>query len=150
MGLVGKYLLPLYFFAGLAFVGASVVHLVTVPLRALGVPYPSVLDYWHLLAPAACALVWAVLLRRRPALTAVAVVACAAALVLGVRSAESRVARIPVTRFLTDSERGSLGGVRVFERATSGRGHEVFVAPADEPLAREELGRVGVLRAGEP
>lgn len=137
------------YLAGLALAGTSLVHLATTPLKALGVPYPSVLDYWHWLVAAACVLVWW-LLPRRLVFSILAVVACATALGLGLGSAHSRVARILVTRFLTEPEKQSFGNVRVFEQSSSGVGHEVLVAPENEPVVREALQRIGVLRPSVP
>jgi hypothetical protein len=152
MASVAAYSLPPFLFAGAAFTGASIVHLALSPLRALAIPYPALLDHWYFLVPGACALLWLGMLRRRPVLAAtVAVVLCFAAMPAVQWYANAQVARVPATRFLTPEERQALKAipVRVLEQYTSGRGHEVFVSPGDEQRLRQELERVGVLRAND-
>lgn len=142
-------LLPLLVFVGFTIMGADFAAITLRPLRALGVPYPAVMDYAHVIVPAACAALWRVTRRRWPMAGPVAAVVLCVVLVTQIpRYAESRVARIPVNAWIATSEldafKARTGSTVVQIRLREGA--FVLVAPSNELAAREELQRLGLLR----
>jgi len=142
-------LLPPLLFFGAMFIAADFTAIKLRPLEALQIPYPKVMDYSHFLIPAACAILWLVSLRKWPNAGAiVAVVLCFTLVSLIPGYAESRVAKVPVTRWIESSEMKAIEtrvGVPVFEEG-SREGTFVLVAPENEQRLRAELARLQLLR----
>jgi hypothetical protein len=133
------------------FMGAGITVISLRPLKALQVSYPGWMDYSHFLIPGACAIVWILSFRKWPNAGAiVAVLLCATLLPLVPRYAESRVAKVPVTRWIDSNDLKSIEdrvGVPVTEQG-SREGTFVIVAPANEQRVRAELARLNLL--GDP
>jgi hypothetical protein len=146
----GLLILPPLMFFGMFVMGADFTAISLAPASALGVPYPWFLNYSHILIPAACTIVWMLLLPKWPiAGSIVAILVCATLLSMIPKWDESYVVPLPVARFLTSDERSELKsklGFNMFERASTGAGNIIFVAPANEMRARAELRSLGVLR----
>ena len=131
--------LPPLLFLGATFMASGFTAVALRPLKVLQIPYPGWLDYSHFLIPGACAAVWLVSLRKWPnAGGIVAVVLCFMLVPLVPRYAESRVAKVPVTRWIDSKELKAMEnnlGVPVFEVGSRG-GTFVVVAPAHEQRVR--------------
>jgi len=141
-------LLPPLIFLAAMFMGAGITVISLRPLKALQIAYPGWMDYSHFLIPGACAIVWLVLLRKWPNAGAiVAVLLCFTLLPLIPRYAESRVAKVPVTRWIDSNDLKSIEatvGVPVTEQG-SREGTFVIVAPSNELRVRAELARLKLL-----
>jgi hypothetical protein len=142
-------LLPPLLFLAAMFMGADFTAICLRPLRVLQIPYPKAMNAAHVIIPACCAAIWLITLRRWPNTgSMVSVVLCFVLIGQIPRYAERRTASIPVRRFLTSAEQDALKSritFPIFEQASSGRGNEVIVAPANAASAREELQRLRML-----
>jgi hypothetical protein len=141
-------LLPPLIFLAAMFMGAGITVVSLRPLKVLQIAYPGWMDYSHFLIPAACAIVWLLLLRKWPNAGAiVAVLLCFTLLPLIPQYAESRIARVPVTRWIDSNDLKSIEaavGVPVTEQG-SREGTFVIVAPSNEERVRAELARLKLL-----
>jgi hypothetical protein len=142
-------LLPPLLFLAAVMMAADFTAIDLRPLRVLQIPYSRAVDYAHFIIPGSCALIWLATVRKWPnASSIISVLLCFTLIGQIPAYANRRTARIPVSRFLTPEKRDALEsrvGFPIFEQASSGRGHEVFVAPGNEAAARKELQRLGVL-----
>jgi hypothetical protein len=142
-----KYGLPPYFFVSYCLVGVSINHVNLMVLDILGIPYPRILAYWHLVVPAGCALLWLATLRRWPVLGGIGfVLLCVVLLPAPVFYVQSRIASIPVTRWLTQDEQQGLDAVPIRICQQGLNNPEVIVSRENEERAREEIKRLGLLR----
>jgi hypothetical protein len=141
-------LLPPLIFLGAMFMAAGFTTISLRPLKVLQIAYPRWMDYSHFLIPGACAVLWLMSFRKWPNAGAiVAVLLCSTLLPLIPRYAESRVAKVPVTRWIDSNDLKSIEGtlgVPVFEQG-SREGTFVIVAPANEQRVRVELARLQLL-----
>lgn len=144
-------LLPLLFLA-MMIMGADICAVSLLPLKALRMPYPGVLDHAFWLMPAACALLWLVLRRRWPvAGPAVALGLCVLLIALVPHYVDRRVARVPVRHGIASDTLTTMEarmGFAVSEQASS-EGTMLLVARQHEPALRTELDRLGLLRRHE-
>lgn len=142
-------LLTLFLFFGAMMIAADFTAIGLRSLRSLQVPYVKAMDYAHLIIPASCALIWLATVRKWGGAATVATVVLCFVLVSQIPGyAQRRVARIPVNRFLTSAELEmveSRVAFPIFQQASNVVGNEVFVAPANEVAAREEMRRLGIL-----
>jgi hypothetical protein len=141
-------LMPPLIFLGMMFMAAGFAPISLHPLKVLQIAYPGWMDYSHFLIPGACALLWLMSLRKWPNAGAiVAVLLCSVLLPLVPRYCESRVAKLPVTRWIELNDLNSMEsrlGVRVVEQG-SREGMFVIVAPGNEQRVRAELARLQLL-----
>ncbi|HEY1341312.1 MAG TPA: hypothetical protein VGF59_27570 [Bryobacteraceae bacterium] len=141
-------LLPPLLFLAAMMMGADFTAIDLRPLKALQIHYPMWMDYAHFLIPGACAVVWLVSLRKWPnAGAVVSVLLCFTLVPLIPRYAESRIGKVPVTRWIDSNDLKSIEatlGVPLFEQG-SREGTFVIVAPANEPQLRAELARLQLL-----
>jgi hypothetical protein len=142
--------LPPLLFLGAMFIAADFTPIALRPLKVLQIPYPGWMDYSHFLIPAACAIVWLASIWKWPNAGAiVAVLLCFTLVPLISRYAESRVAKVPVTRWIDSNDleliEGAIGAL-VTEQG-SREGTFVIVAPSDEQRVRAELARLKLLGA---
>ena len=141
-------LLPPLLFLGAMFMAADFTAITLGPLKVLQIAYPRWMDYSHFLIPVACAIVWLLSLRKWPNAGAiVAILLCFTLLSLIPRFAESRVAKVPVTRWIDSNDLKSIEtmvGVPVTEQG-SREGTFVIVAPSNEQRVRAELVRLKLL-----
>jgi hypothetical protein len=115
-------IVPPLVFVGAVIMAADFTAITLRPLRVLQIPYPGWMDYAQFLVPGACAVVWLASLRKWPnAGAVVAVLLCSTLVPLIPRYAESRVARVPVTRWIESNDLKSIEsalGVRVSEQGS--------------------------------
>jgi hypothetical protein len=141
-------LLPPLLFIGAMFMAADFTALTLAPLKVLQIPYPRWMAYFHFLIPGACAIVWLLSLRKWPNAGAiVAVLLCFTLMPLILQFAESRVVKVPVTRWIELNELKSIEGtvgVPITEQG-SRDGTFVIVAPSNEQRVRAELARLKLL-----
>lgn len=142
-------LLPPLIFAVAVFLGADMTAVESRPAHYLQIPYLKAMDYSHLIVPAACALIWLVTRWKWPHISAFICVSLCFVLLSQVPSYyEGLTARIPVSRSLTWEERQAFEArvpFRICESSSSYGGNKVYVAPANELPAREQLQQFGVL-----
>ena len=144
-------LLPPLLFVGAMVMAAGATAVDLRPLHVLQVPYPKAMDYAHFIIPGACALLWLATVRKWPNLGSILSVLLCMVLIAQIPAyAERRVARVPVTRWLEAREAKSFearNGFSIYQTGSKG-GMFVIVAPENGARAREELGRLGVVRPG--
>jgi hypothetical protein len=146
------WLLPPLLFLGWMIMGADICAVSLLPLKALRIPYPALLDHAPWLIPAACALLWLALRPRWPvAGAAVALVLCILLMVQVPRYVDhyikDRVARVPVRHEIASDVLKAMEirtGFPVLEQGSS-EGTMLLVARPQEPALRAELDRLGLL-----
>jgi hypothetical protein len=143
----GEYVVPPLCFLAAVIMGADFTAIDLRPLRALQIPYPSLLDYAHFIVPIACAALWLVTLRKWPVVgPIVAVLLCFTLISLIPRYAQTRVAAIPLTRWIEPPDLDAMQdriGFKVMEQG-SGRRVLLYVAPQHESQARAEFERLAL------
>ena len=141
-------LLPPLILLAAMFMGTGITVISLLPLKRLQIAYPGWMDYSHFLIPGTCAIVWLMLLRKWPKSGAIlAVLLCFTLLPLIPRYAESRIAKVPVTRWIDSNDLTLIEttvGVPVTEQG-SREGKFVVVAASNEERVRAELGRLKLL-----
>jgi len=141
-------LLPPLIFLGAAFIAEDWTVILLAPLKQLQIQYPVWMEYSHFLIPGACAVIWLASFRKWPNAGAIIwVLLCFMLLPLVPRYIESRVAKVPVIRWLESNELKSIedaAGVPIFEQGSQ-KGTCVIVAPANEQRVRNELVRLKLL-----
>jgi hypothetical protein len=129
--------------------GADFTAIDLAPLRALQIRYPSFLDYTHFIVPSACAALWLFTLRKWPvAGPIVAVLFCFVLIGLIPRYAQTRVAAIPLARWIEPLDLEAMQariGFKVLEQS-SARQIVLYVAPQNESQARAEVERLALAR----
>lgn len=142
-------LLPPLLFFGAMIMAADFTAITLRPLKALQIPYLTLMDHAHFIFPGACAVLWLVTLRKWPnAGAVVAVLLCFTLVSFIPRYAENRVAKVPVTRWIESNDLKSIGrrlGMPLFEQG-SREGVFVIVAPENEEQVRAELIRLQLYR----
>lgn len=140
--------LPPLLFLGAMIMAADFTAITLRPLKTLQIPYLKLMDYSHFIFPGCCAVLWLMTLRKWPNAGAiVAVLLCFTLVSYIPRYAESRVAKVPVTRWIESNDLKSIEttlGVPLFERG-SREGNFVIVAPENEQRVRAELVRLQLL-----
>jgi hypothetical protein len=137
-------IIPVGFTLSLIFMGADIVPLSLRPLDHLGIPYPHILRYTHVIAPIAALVLWIVF--RRSTLAAIVAFLFA---ILGITSvaqwADSRPIKIPVTHWIDSHEWQKKLGFNIWEQGDA-HGTAVWVdrTPGRANLVREEAKKMGV------
>jgi hypothetical protein len=141
----------LLFFA-LVFMGGDIVPLSLRPLDYLGVTYPAVLGYTHLIAPAITFAMWAVFTRWQPNLSEiaafVAMILCSVAIAAVPRWADQQIDKVKVTTWMDDISKleGRLR-FKIWEEGNS-NGTELVIAriPGHAALLTAEVRQKGIFR----
>lgn len=144
----GVILLPPLCFLGAMMIGADFAAILFAPLKALQIPYPRWLEYFHLIVPAACGLLWLVSLRWWPhAGSVVLVLVCFWLTGLIPPYAEGKVANVPIVKWIEPSQLDAIElrlSIRALQRG-SGGGTFILVAPENEQKLRTEPVSLGLL-----
>ncbi len=143
--------LPVVVLIGSVGMGADIVSLSLRPLWNLNIQFPTILSVIHWVVPALAVVIWLLLWRRFPYLSALFVVLSCVLMLQGVIwYADSRLDRVPTTRFLTTMEQQHLS-FPIFQQGDS-EGEAIFIekSPARLQQLTEELRRLNVLRSAPP
>ena len=139
--------------AAFAFMGADFTAITLRPLKVLGIPYPTAMDYAHWIVPGGCGLLWLATRRLWPWGSAImAVVLCSYLIGRIPGYAPRRTAAIPVRRWLEPGEESTLRLLihsPVFQSGGAD-GLRVVVAPTNDLPTRRYLRQIGLLIDGSP
>jgi hypothetical protein len=137
--------------AGMGVMGADLVPLSLRPLKYLGIGFPAVLGYTHIIVPGAMLLSWLVIRHRFPITAGVAsVIVCAIAISAVPKWADRQVDQITNNRWIDGDQLRSLEsriGFKVWEQGgSSGVQLSIAKVPGHVDLLTAELKRRGVYR----
>ncbi len=151
ISMTGVVVLIFVLFFSSVMMGADIIALSFGPLKHLGIVYPAVLDYTHIIAPCAALVLWYALGRRRPKLLAVVVCILSFETISAVADwADRQTDKVNVTAWIKPKDVAPLEdrlGFKMWETGDS-HGPQIWVARmpghADQLIAQTK--RLGIFR----